>query len=167
MPAGDAPYRDWIVYDLTSSGRRAVEVGRLPEVELLDLLGAEPGTYAPRDFALLVNQSSRVHARYGNPFAVLAISANGMTTAQDRDRTLGFVAQSVREVVRSSDSVTAVADQAFVHLPETDADGAEVVRGRLENQLTGLVRSGVAVMVHAHAPDDANLIVEQIRAGGR
>jgi hypothetical protein len=167
MPAGDAPYRDWIVYDLTSSGRRAVEVGRLPEVELLDLLGAEPGTYLPRDFALLLQQSSRVHARYGNPFTVLAISANGMTTSQDRDRTLGFVAQSVREVVRSSDSVTAVADQAFVHLPETDAEGAEVVRGRLENQLRGLVRSGVEVTVQAHPPNDADLIVEQIRAGVR
>jgi hypothetical protein len=167
MPAGDAPHRDWIVYGLTAAGRRAVEAGRLPEVELLDLLRAEPGTYAPRDFALLVNQGSRVYARYGNPFAVLSIEPKGMTTAQDRDRTLGFVAQSVRETVRTADSVTAIADQALVHLPETRAEGAETVRGRLENQINRLVRPGIEATVRVHGPEDADLIVERIRAGLR
>lgn len=158
----DAEALDWYSYSPTEAAHAAVAEGRLPHAGLECLLDSLPGWRTPRDFALTLDLSRRLHARYSRPYAVLRIDAQASAEAMERYGRAGvaqmhqMLADLVRQTVRETDCFAQIDGKLLLLLPETSREHCEVLFERL--------RTRAAEMLGPHVQLLAQLDEEQIDA---
>lgn len=162
MRGADAPQRDWYAFSLTEAAREAVLRGRMPDVQLSSLLADAAGGCTPRDIAFLADWSQRVRARYGNEFSMLQISVDGIGHGRLRDDVLKLVADTVKEMTRTSDAICSLGDDAIAFLAEIGPEGAEIVRGRIEERLQSQTRADAELTVTLYDADNAEVLIERL-----
>jgi len=162
VPGADAPQRDWYRFSLTEVAREAVLRGRMPDVQLSSLLADAAGGCTARDVAFLADWSHRVRARYGNEFSMLRVSVSGIGHGRERDDVLELMANTVKEMTRTSDAICSLGDDAIALLAETGPESAEIVRSRIEERLQSQLREDTELTVSRYDADNASVLIDRL-----
>ena len=145
-PGEAAEAQDWYHYDLNEDGIAAACSGRLPILHLEDMLKPYEQAHSARDFLLLVDNGLKTAIRYKRPYSVLNINlanAEELRTAYGPKAAAEASASLLRIIVdmlRTSDLVTARANQILIALPETKATQAGVIMLRLKNLIIQAIK---------------------------
>lgn len=163
----DAETTDWFSYSPTEVAHTALGEGRLPGIHLENFLNGLPGWRTPRDFALTLDLTHRVSARYKRPYCLLQLDtaataeaiAEGGMAAQAKIQKL--MVELVRQAVRETDFFAAIDKRLLLLLPETSAEKCNVLMERLQTRAAEVLGARVKLTVRL-SDDQVPLLIEQL-----
>ncbi|MDW3204265.1 MAG: hypothetical protein R8L07_01885 [Alphaproteobacteria bacterium] len=172
IPGDSADTVDWFAYDLTEDGKTAVRSGRLPHVDLTDLLTGTDHARSLRDFLILVDHDNDTALRYERP---LSLCRFDIVDGEEMRRTLGRRGASetlsaiitvLVEVLRETDYVTSRGDSIYVAMPETTPENARKAFRRVEEQIGKSIREPPKIAVKLFSSPDLDEGLNPLRTEG-
>ena len=167
--ASAADTRDWYHYDPLPAAMDALSLGLLPHRSFSSLMQQRYGALSVRDFLGAADVVVRVARRYGRPLAALRLE---VTNAAELRAALGGrglsavfsrLGELISHILRESDLVTATNDSLYALLPETPADLAGVVVGRIREGVHANISEPVAFEVRTFGGDDLDQMLAGLR----